>query len=308
MRRPLAIRAGAILAPALVAVLSLGCVPENTSSSNLKPESKPDAQQQAAKKTEGGESESLANGAKEGEKKVEGHWGTIKGKVLYAESAKLPENKEANVTNDKMFCLSKGKIYQNDWVVDPKTRGVKWCLVWLSDVKDPKKTAWDEKSIHPDLREIPKTLVLDQPVCTFLPRMIGVREGTKVTFKNSAEVGHNVRIEGGDEGPNINQLIPAGKELEVGSITARFIPVNYSCTIHPWMKGYLGVFKHPYYAVTNEKGEFEIKNAPAGKYRLQVWQESYGFVQKNKNDRGVIVTIKDGETNTLKNAIEIKAD
>ena len=51
--------------------------------------------------------------------------------------------------------------------------------------------------------------------------------------------------------------------------------------------------------ITDEKGNFEIKNAPAGKYRLQVWHEGYGFVQKNKNNRGIIITIEGGKTTTI---------
>jgi len=229
-------------------------------------------------------------------------WGTVKGKIIYKKGEKLPDNPEANVTNDKAFCLGKGKIHQDEWVVDAKSRGVKWVLVWLSDAdaKKAKNPAWPANKIHPNLKKAPAKLVLDQPVCTFMPRIIGVREETDVFYKNSAQVGHNVKIEGGDLGPNINQLIPAGKELEVGKIKARHLPINYACTIHPWMKGYIGAFSHPYFAVTNDKGEFEIKDAPAGKYRLQVWHEGYGFVQKNKDDRGIIITIKDKDTTEVK--------
>jgi len=314
--RSIMMRAGAVTALALVAAIAIGCAKkkEPAEARDTKPEGIQDTQANRDEKPQSNERNDrpevlpdalLVSSGESNARAEEGEWGTVKGKVLYDAKADIPENKEATVSNDKAFCLAKGKIYQNEWVVDKKTRGVKWCLVWLSDVKDPKKTDWDAKLIHPDLKEVPKTLTLDQPICTFVPRVIAVREGTKVTYKNSAEVAHNVRMVGGDEGPNINQLIPPGKELEVGSIKARFMPFSYSCTIHPWMKGWIASFNHPYAAVTNEKGEFEIAKAPPGKYRLQVWQESYGFVQKNKNDRGVIITIKPKETTEVK-AIEIK--
>ena len=51
-------------------------------------------------------------------------------------------------------------------------------------------------------------------------------------------------------------------------------PIQYKCTIHGWMTGYVRIFDHPYYAVTDEDGKFEIKNAPAGKYRIVYWHEN----------------------------------
>ena len=53
-------------------------------------------------------------------------------------------------------------------------------------------------------------------------------------------------------------------------------PIPFKCDIHPWMKGYVRVFDHPYFAVTDEDGKFEIKNAPAGKWRIVYWHEN-GF-------------------------------
>lgn len=236
-------------------------------------------------------------------------WGTVKGTIAYAAKEKIPENKAVNVTADKNVCLSKGAILENEWVVDAKTRGVKYVLVWLTDASDSKggKTAWPANLIHPDLKKAPAKLELDQPVCTFIPRMIGVRDETVVTYKNSSSISHNVKIDGGTDGPNINTLIPAGKSLEVGKFSARSLPLSYSCTIHPWMKGWIGSFKHPYFAVTNEKGEFEIKNAPAGKFRLMIWHEGYGFVQVDKNNRGRVIQITNKMTTTVK-PIEIKKE
>jgi len=208
-----------------------------------------------------------------------------------------------------MFCLAKGKIHRDEWVVDPKTRGIQNVIVWLSD-PDPAKvrnTDWTAP-IHKDLTKAPAKLVIDQPVCSFMPRVIALREGTELIFKNSAEVAHNVKIDGGDLGPRINTAIPPGKSLEVGSVKARFIPTEVSCTIHPWMKCWLASFEHPYYAVTDEKGNFEIKNAPAGKYRLQVWHEGYGFVQNSKDDRGVLITIQDGRARKVDRELEVSKD
>jgi len=136
-------------------------------------------------------------------------WGTVKGKVTYDPKEKLPENPAVTVTADKNVCMQ-GKILRNEWVVDPKTKGVKNVVVWLTDVKNFKKADW-AAPIHPTLKKAPATYEIDQPTCTFAPRVIAIQEDTKVIYKNMATVAHNVKVEGGDTlGPNINQLIPPG--------------------------------------------------------------------------------------------------
>jgi hypothetical protein len=52
------------------------------------------------------------------------------------------------------------------------------------------------------------------------------------------------------------------------------IPVK--CNIHPWMRSYIAVFKHPYFAVTDKNGNFELKNLPPGTYTIKAWHEKLG--------------------------------
>ena len=52
------------------------------------------------------------------------------------------------------------------------------------------------------------------------------------------------------------------------------IPVK--CNVHPWMKSYIGVMKHPFYAVTGKDGTYEIKGIPPGEYEVEAWHEKYG--------------------------------
>ena len=71
-------------------------------------------------------------------------------------------------------------------------------------------------------------------------------------------------------------------------------PVVIECNIHPWMKGWVRVFDHPYFAVTDADGKFEIKNAPAGKYNIVMWQEGQGWVNGGKT--GQTIEIMAGKT------------
>ncbi len=53
-------------------------------------------------------------------------------------------------------------------------------------------------------------------------------------------------------------------------------PGKVGCDIHSWMEAYWLVLDNPYFAVTDEKGNFEIKDAPAGDQKVVVWAEALG--------------------------------
>jgi hypothetical protein len=63
------------------------------------------------------------------------------------------------------------------------------------------------------------------------------------------------------------------------------------------MGAWIRVFDHPYFAVTDADGKFEIKNAPAGKCRIVIWQESIGYRGGAKGKEGTPIEVKaDGVT------------
>jgi hypothetical protein len=233
-------------------------------------------------------------------------WGEIKGQVIWG-GAELPKNEKANVNKDQDHCLKDGPIYSDELVVNPKNKGVRWVLVYLLDAEKPTAAL----PIHPMLKAVPaKAAVIDQPCCKFEPRVLAVREGQKVEVKNPAPVAHNFAINGGALGPNENPLMPPkAAPFVINNITARSLPIPYSCSIHPWMKGWVASFKHPYFAVTDADGKFTIPNAPAGKYRLVLWQEKKGYVLYNQEtkEKGPVIEIKaNGTTEVGPYKLEIK--
>ena len=46
--------------------------------------------------------------------------------------------------------------------------------------------------------------------------------------------------------------------------------------IHPWMRAYIGVLDHPFFAVTGDDGMFALGVLPAGDYTVTAWHEVYG--------------------------------
>ena len=76
-----------------------------------------------------------------------------------------------------------------------------------------------------------------------------------------------------------NPIIPAKGFIDFGLTKPEIIPIKISCSIHTWMQGVVLVQDHPYMAVTDKDGRFELKNLPAGKLTIKVWQEKIGYVQ-----------------------------
>jgi hypothetical protein len=210
-------------------------------------------------------------------------WGTVKGRIVYdgiPPARKVIDKAQADAKC--VACAAMGKTLDNEWVVDPKTKGVRGVMVWLLHESGNFDRAIP---IHPALAKPEPKVVLDQPCCLFEPRLLGMRAGQTLVCRNSAKFPHNVKIDGVDDNPGLNQLVQPGTELEVKGWTASRFAVPVSCTLHPWMSARIRVFDHPYFTLTNDRGEFEIKNAPAGKFRIVVWNNQW-LVSDPKKETG----------------------
>src|SRR5581483_7554242 len=93
---------------------------------------------------------------------------------------------------DQQHCLAKGPLLSDEWVVDPKTKGVRWVFVWLVPEK-----GGSPLPVNPALKDIKnKDVVIDQPTCKFEPHALGMRQGQELIAKNSAAIAHNVHWTG----------------------------------------------------------------------------------------------------------------
>ena len=183
---------------------------------------------------------------------------TLKGNVRYA-GARV-EKKMFPVTIDQYLC---GK---------EKEAGD---LVLSSDQWNPqcrRVPPWRPGGFESHRRLIasPK---MDQKQCVFVPRVVIVPVGGTVEFLNSDRLLHNVRG-GGKENPPFNRAQPHARTIAIGFKSPEVLRVD--CDLHSWMRGWIVVAEHPFYAVTNEEGEFVFENIPPGKYKLQAWQEILG--------------------------------
>lgn len=117
--------------------------------------------------------------------------------------------------------------------------------------------------------------VIDQKGCRYHPHVIGVVAGQKVEFRNSDATLHNVHSEAKvNRAFNIAQATQGKVDTKVFSEPEQMIPIV--CDVHGWMKSYIGVLPHNFFAVTSMDGHFTLPPLPPGTYTISAWHEKYG--------------------------------
>ena len=133
-------------------------------------------------------------------------------------------------------------------------------------------------------------VVLDQHGCWYTPHVFGLQVGQPLQILNSDSTLHNVNAK-----TKVNKPFNLAQPVKDMKTDKKFekpeVMVAFKCNVHPWMHAYGGVLNHPFYAVSDENGNFEIKGLPAGTYTIEAWHEKYGTQTQS-------VTIAAGENKT----------
>ena len=170
--------------------------------------------------------------------------GTIKGTVRLAGGS--VEVKKLKVTVDQAVC---GTTKDAEDVVVSPDMGLRNVVVSL--VTPPPDAKW---SVAPAVQ-------MDQKQCVFIPRVIVVPVGGTAEFLNNDRLLHNLHSVSTDN-PPFNRTQPKARTISIGFRRPEIVRID--CDLHPWMRAWVVVAEHPYYAVTNERGEFALENVPAG--------------------------------------------
>ena len=115
-------------------------------------------------------------------------------------------------------------------------------------------------------------VTLDQNGCHYKPHVLGIQTNQKLNITNSDPTQHNIHWTP-KVNPEWNQSQPNGAPPIEKTFTRAEVLVPVKCNQHPWMKAYIGVMKHPFFAVSAEDGTFTISGVPAGKYTVAAWKE-----------------------------------
>jgi len=199
-------------------------------------------------------------------------WATIRGVITVDGSVPTPQELDAK-SNDPC-----GVVIDNTVQVNPSNKGLRAVLVYLSDgLAENDLEAPEPKWVHPNYRltDDNRTVVFDQKNCLFLDRTYAMRTDQVLKIKNSDSFAHNTQIR-----DRMNRTLPGNSFFDWTDPKSQSrSPVSVSCAIHPWMRADMMFRDNPYFAVTDENGQFEIQNVPSGvKLEFRFWHPASNYL------------------------------
>jgi plastocyanin len=116
---------------------------------------------------------------------------------------------------------------------------------------------------------------IDQKGCHYVPHVLGVRVGQPLQITNDDSTMHTVHGSGrSNQEFNFSQPMTGLKNTVAFTTPEVLLPVK--CDVHPWMHAFIGVVNHPYFAVTNNGGTFDLSSVPPGTYTVEAVHEKLG--------------------------------
>jgi len=185
--------------------------------------------------------------------------GSIAGKVVF--DGPVPAMKKVPVTIDQYVCGNAKDA--EDLVISPR-KEIGNAVVWIEN--PPAKAAWPGHDARVEM---------DQKGCVFIPRVILVPAGRTVDFLNNDRLLHNIHAVP-KLNVSFNRTQPKSRTIPVTFAKPEIVRID--CDLHSWMRAWVVVMAHPFYAITGADGQFKFANLPAGKYTLHVWHERLGDV------------------------------
>jgi plastocyanin len=179
---------------------------------------------------------------------------TLMGKIKI--EGDVPANPVLIMKNDAK--CPQEKATGEDYVVS--NGGLKNVIVYVSEGVPSKK--------YPAPTE---AKVIDQKGCHYIPHVFTVMTGQPIEIVNSDDTQHNINAQS-KKGQGFNTMQPQKGIKTTKMFTMPEMPVNVKCDVHNWMGAKIGVFDHPYHAVSGDGGDYQF-NLPPGKYKLTAWHE-----------------------------------
>jgi hypothetical protein len=191
--------------------------------------------------------------------------GTISGTVKW--SGPLPHAAVFPIDKDAQICdPDSHKTRDLERLIVGPENGVANTVVFIKNISRGKAM------------EIPEARrSLDQKRCRYEPHILLVSQNGTLQLKSSDAVLHTVHMDGA---ATYNLPFPFTNQTVTRTMPSAGL-VNVRCNGgHTWMNAELLVVPHPYYAVTDESGNFELQDVPPGRYEIVAWHEGWQLTRQ----------------------------
>jgi len=191
--------------------------------------------------------------------------GTIAGTVKW--SGAVPHLPEFPITKDPQICDPRSKTTTDlERLIIGPDGGVANTVVYLKNISTGKPLSAPEQRRH-----------LDQKLCRYIPHILRVPEKTELSMQSSDATLHTIHMEGA---ATYNLPFPFANRVSSRTMSTPGL-VTLRCNGgHVWMNAEMFVIPHPYYAVTDESGRFELSDVPPGTYQIVAWHEGWTLAGK----------------------------
>jgi plastocyanin len=186
--------------------------------------------------------------------------GTIKGRVKF--DGTPPANLKLPVaSNAECAALHAGPAF--DEAVLVKDGKLQNAIVYVKSGLESHVFAWPKEPVR-----------IANEKCVYTPRVAGAQTNQPIEFINNDPTAHNIHGYSGQGDFNFTLL---GKGItNTVKLRKPELVLNVKCDLHPWMRGSVGVFAHPFFRITGPDGSFELAGLPAGEYEIEAWHERLG--------------------------------
>ena len=190
------------------------------------------------------------------------HAATIIGEVKF--TSERPKSMPLKVSKDQDYC---GETLPNESYSIDADGGFGNVVVYVESA--------------PSVSADPKKLnVIENNGCRYFPRISAMQKGERLLIRNNDPKLHIPHSYLQDKTVFMLSLPFKNTALEATHKIREAGMLKLVCDTHAWMLGFMHVFDHPYFAVTNDQGRFTISNLPVGSYTLKAWHEEAGIVSQ----------------------------
>jgi hypothetical protein len=188
--------------------------------------------------------------------------GTISGRVLFRGNA--PQMPVIDMSSNPSCERQHTAPMKAETVVLNKNGTLRNAFVWIKDGLPP--AYWPPPA---------EPVKLTQSGCIYEPHVVGIMVNQPLEILNDDPVNHNVHAESQVNAAwNISE--PPKDEPKLRKFASPEVLFPMTCSVHPWMRSWIGVSPHPFFAVTGEDGSFTLQGVPPGTYTIEVVQEKLG--------------------------------